>query len=231
MLRPIVLAAALSLVPSATLAAERSYSVTGFDRIRVEGPYAVTLSVGRAPSARASGSPQALDAVRIEVQGRTLVVRQNRTSGMGTSSGSLGPVTIALSTHDLTAGWLSGAGTLEIDRLKGLSPSLEVTGSGAIQVGDVSADKLTVGITGAGSAKLSGKAKTVTAIVRGASRLDAEALTAKDAIIAVQGPSSVSMAVTNAADLSASGTGQINLSGNPACKQRVTGSVQVSGCR
>ncbi len=27
------------------------------------------------------------------------------------------------------------------------------------------------------------------------------------------------------------GTGQISLTGNPACKQRVTGSVQVSGCR
>ncbi len=224
-------AAAFLVLPAAASAADRSYTVTGYDRIRVEAPYAVTLATGKAPFARATGSPQALDAVRIEVQGRTLVVRQNRTSGMGSSPSGHGPVTIVLGTHDLTAAWLNGAGSLDIDRLKGLSASVEVTGAGALRIGDAAVDRLAVGLTGAASAQVAGRAAAVTAIVRGASRLDAAALTAKDATLAAEGPASISMAVTNSANLSAAGTGQISLTGNPACKQRVTGSVQVSGCR
>lgn len=223
--------AAILFAPVPAAAAERSYTVTGFDRIRVEGPYAVTLTTGRAASARATGRPQALDAVLIEVQGRTLVVRQNRTSGMGASSANLGPVAIALSTHELSAAWLSGAGTLRIDRLKGLSASLEVTGSGSLQVGNIAVDKLSIGLTGAASATLAGKTLNLRAIARGAANLDASALSARDATLAGEGPAIVSATVTNSADVSAAGTAQIKLDGRPACKQRVTGSAIVSGCR
>ena len=37
-------------------AAERSYTLTSFDRIRVEGPFAVDLVTNRSPFARATGS-------------------------------------------------------------------------------------------------------------------------------------------------------------------------------
>ena len=61
-------------------AATRNFGVSGFDRIRVEGPFKVSLATGVAPFAKASGgSPAALDSVTIDVQGRTLVVRSNRT--------------------------------------------------------------------------------------------------------------------------------------------------------
>ncbi|HMC91878.1 MAG TPA: DUF2807 domain-containing protein, partial [Allosphingosinicella sp.] len=49
-------------------AAERSYPVTDFDRIQVEGPYEVTLVTGGASTARGSGSQAALERVTVEVQ-------------------------------------------------------------------------------------------------------------------------------------------------------------------
>ena len=55
-------------------AATRNFGVTGFDRIRVDGPYKVRLATGIAPFAKASGSMAALDRVAIEVQGRTLKI-------------------------------------------------------------------------------------------------------------------------------------------------------------
>ena len=41
-------------------AANRNYGITSFEKVRIEGPYKVTLSTGVAPFARASGSPAAI---------------------------------------------------------------------------------------------------------------------------------------------------------------------------
>ena len=48
------------------------------------------------------------------------------------------------------AAWLNGAGSLAIDRVKGLSFALSVQGSGAAEIGDVGSDQLNVGIVGTG---------------------------------------------------------------------------------
>ena len=66
--------------------ATRTYSVTSFDRIRIDGPYKVALKTNVSPFARATGSPLALDGLSIGVEGRTLVVRTG-SGGWGGYSG------------------------------------------------------------------------------------------------------------------------------------------------
>ncbi|HXG82131.1 MAG TPA: hypothetical protein VNJ05_10065, partial [Sphingomicrobium sp.] len=75
-------------------AAKRNYTVTDFDRIRIDGPYQVSLKTNVAPFARATGSQAALDGVSIEVQGRTLVVREGKNGWGGYPGENSGPVTI-----------------------------------------------------------------------------------------------------------------------------------------
>ena len=75
--------AALVLLAAPAGAAERNYSVTSFDRIRIDGPYQVTLKTNVAPFARASGTQAALDGVSIKVEGRTLVVRVRQQRRLG----------------------------------------------------------------------------------------------------------------------------------------------------
>ena len=83
-------------------APQRNYSVTSFDRIRVDGPYQVTVKTNVAPFARASGTPGSLDGVSIRVEGRTLIVRADTSGGWGGYPGEgRGPVTIEVGTHDL----------------------------------------------------------------------------------------------------------------------------------
>src|SRR3546814_19405145 len=51
-----IMLAALALTATAPAqAAERRYTVTDFNRIRVDGPFVVTLATGKSPSATASG--------------------------------------------------------------------------------------------------------------------------------------------------------------------------------
>ena len=111
-------------------AASRNFGVTSFTKVRVDGPFKVTLATGVAPFAKASGSAAALDRLTIEVRGDTLVVLSNVSSWGGYPGANAGPVEVSVGTHDLTDAWLNGAGSLAIDRVKGLSFALSVQGIG-----------------------------------------------------------------------------------------------------
>lgn len=227
------LIAAASLVAFASPAggATRNFGITSFDKIRVDGPFRVTLATGVAPFARASGSPAAIDRVAIEVRGNTLVVHNNLDSWGGYPDKDPGPVEISLGTHDLSAAYLNGSGLLAIDRVKGLSFGLSVQGSGAGEIGKVDVDQLNVNVGGSASAKLAGAAAKITAVVRGISSVDAANLAAKDATIGVEGAATIDASVSNAVTVDASGPATVRFSGRPSCTLRVSGSASVSGCR
>ena len=48
--------AAVATLASPAAAATRNFGITSFEKVRVEGPFKVTLTTGVAPFARASGS-------------------------------------------------------------------------------------------------------------------------------------------------------------------------------
>ncbi|HZF43328.1 MAG TPA: head GIN domain-containing protein [Sphingomonadaceae bacterium] len=209
-------------------AAERGYSVTDFDRIRVDGPYRVTLTTGRSPGARAVGAQAAIEGVAVEVQGRTLIVRRNTQTWGGYPGASAGPVEVRVTGYTLRAAALNGAGSLAIDKVKGASLDLVVAGSGLLTVGAIEADRLTVGVTGNGRARIAGKAAIAQLGVRGTGSIEATALVAKDAKIAADGPGEISVTATVTAGVVSAGAGQIVVLGNPACTVKATGSGTVT---
>jgi putative autotransporter adhesin-like protein len=223
---------ALSLVLAAPAgAATRNFGVTGFEKVRIEGPYRITLATGVAPYARATGSAAALDRIAIEVRGNVLVVHNNLSTWGGYPAQAAGQVEISLGTHDLTAALLSGAGTLAIDRVKGLSFDVSSQGSGAVTIGRAEVDQLNISVVGTARAVLAGTAGKVTAVVRGVSSLDASALAAKDATIGAEGAATISAKVSNAITIDGNGPVAVTLTGRPACTLRLNGSASVSGCR
>lgn len=223
--------AALLLAAAPPSGAERNYSVTTYNRIRVEGPYAVRLVTGRAPFVKAIGSAQGLDGVSAEVSGRTLIIRPNRSAWGGYPGQQRGPVEFSVGTHDLTHAVLTGSGALAIDRVKGFAFDLVIQGAGTASIGEVAVDRLTTGIAGAGSARLGGKTLKFSALVRGTSALDASGLEARDAVIGADGPATVQASATGTATVTARGLATVTLAGSPACKVVAEGSATVSGCR
>jgi hypothetical protein len=227
------LLAPLFVIGAATplAAAQRTYSVTDFSRVRVEGPFAVNLATNVAPFARASGTPRALDRVSLKVDGRTLVIRVDRSAWGGGPDEDFGPVTIEVGTHDLDLAILNGPGSLAIDRVRGLKFSLSSFGSGATSIGDVSADRLSIFAQGSGSTRVAGATKQLDAALDGPGLIDASALMAKDATLSAMGPASLRATVTNSVKLTATGTATIALDGGAACERKVSGSAVVTGCR
>jgi hypothetical protein len=230
-MRTFLLAAAVVAIAAPASAATRNFGITSFEKVRVDGPFKVRLTTGVAPYAKAMGSPAALDRVAVEVRGNTLVVHNNLDSWGGYPGQDVGPVEISLGTHDLSAAWLNGSGSLAIDRVKGLTFDLSVQGSGAGEIGQVSVDQLNVSVVGTASARLAGQAAKMTAVVRGISSLDAAALSTKDATLGADGAATIAADASNSATVDATGPATLKIGGRPACTLRVSGSASVSGCR
>jgi len=212
-------------------AATRNFGISDFTKVRVDGPYRVTFTSGVAPFARASGSGPALDRLTVEVRGDTLVIQADKSGWGGYPGENPGPVEVSVGTHDISNAWVNGAGSLVIDRVRGLSFALSVQGSGRSEIAAADADQLNVSLVGTASAKLAGKAKKLTALVRGISALDGTDLAATDASIGTEGAATVDANVRGEANISSSGPATIRLTGRPTCTLRTGSSATVSGCR
>ncbi|MGS1016369.1 GIN domain-containing protein [Allosphingosinicella humi] len=222
----LVLAALAAAGPAS--AAERRITVTDYDRVQVEGPFTVTLATGKPNGAVVTGDGAALDRVSIDVQGRTLRVRANRSTWGGYPGEDPGPVTIALATHDLIGASVTGSGSLAIDKARAMRFELGVSGSGRIRLDSVETDILILGLLGSGRISIGGKTKSLRATIQGTGDLDAGALTAQDANIQSDTSGTVTLAAANSAAIVATGPGDVTVTGNPSCTVKMQGSGRVS---
>ena len=222
-----MLAALAAAAASSAEAAERRHIVTDFDRVQVDGPFQVVLATGRPNSALVSGSTSDIERVSIDVQGRTLRVRPNRSAWGGYPAAGAGPVRVTLGTHDLRAASVSGSGSISIDKARSMRFDIAVTGSGRLSVGRLEADTLTLGLLGAGQIELAGSAKELRATIQGTGGLKAEALTVEDARINADTAGTIDLTVRRSADITATGPGDTRIAGNPACMLKGFGAGRV----
>lgn len=208
------------LAASPSAAAERRYSVTDFDRVVVEGPYIVRLSVGRASSATASGSQAALDRVSIDVNGQTLRIRRNRNTWSGNPGVQEGPLTIDIATRTLRSARLIGPASLDVDRAEGLRVDLIVEGSGRLRAANVAADNLSIGLAGSGRLEIAGTAENLNADIQGTGDVDASGLRAENATLIVGTAGNFALRVTETANISAYGVGTVDITGGGDCTIR-----------
>ena len=227
-----ILALFLATLPaSQAVAAERTLSVTTFDKVRIDGPYRVRVTTGVSPFARVSGSAAAIDGVSVDQQGRTLIVRSNPSSWGGNYPGQpRGPVEISVGTQDLAAAYVNGPGSLSVDRIKGLLFDLSVQGSGSAAIADAKVDQMKIAISGVGTVSIAGAAPKLTALVRGTSALDASRLAVKDVTIGTEGPAQVRLNASNSAKVDARGVSSVEIAGGAACTVKAQGSAVVTGC-
>jgi len=137
---------------------------------------------------------------------------------------------VMVGTPGLKALALNGAGRLSIDKVRTLAFSLVAVGAGSIDVGAMDVDQLTVGLSGVASSRLAGKAKLVTATIKGTSALDASALKASDIKLGAEGAAVARLFATTSAKIQAAGPVTVAIDGGPACTVKQNGSGSISGC-
>ena len=219
--------AALAAGTAPAAAADRTYSVADFDRVIVGGPYRVRLVVGSPSSATASGTREGLDRVTVDVQGRMLRIRRNRSAWGGTPGADTGPVTIALATRSLRSARLIGPARLSVVGASGLNLELSVEGSGAIEAANVDAENLALALLGSGRLTVAGAARALTGNFQGTGDVDASALAARGATIATNTSGAVRLNVAGPVTIAANGLGEVRVTGRPVCTVTGPGTDQV----
>jgi hypothetical protein len=217
----LILALAVLATPAA--AADRGYSVTSFDRIRLEGPFVVTVTTGKAPSAHAIGSEEALERVSVRVEGRTMLIRPNLSGWGGYPGKQTGAASIAVTTPDLDTAIVLGSGSLEVDRMKAPRVVLTVEGSGRLRVRQIDADNASLAVAGSGTSEAAGRAKLGAAVARGTAEIRAGDLAVSDLTLTSESAGAVTMQAARSAKVNALGIGAIAVEGSAACEVRKTG--------
>jgi hypothetical protein len=222
MLRRSLILALIALAAPAH-AADRSYVVTNFDRVRVDGPYSVQVDVGTGggAAASASGDDRALGDLDISVNGSTLTVRKG-SQGWGERGKASGPPpVITLRTPAVRGATVVGgarlalAGTLRTTRL-----DLQVTGAGVIDARGVDADDVVVTVIGNGNVALAGRTARTRFSTNGGGSIAATGLDAGEIVVTLEGAGETRASARYFADLTNKGLGLIAVTGHPKCTVR-----------
>lgn len=228
MVRWFILAALLALpalLGAPVLAADRSVAVGSFDRIRIDGPFDVRLTTRATPNATVSGDARVLDTVAVRVEGGTLVVRRNDTRwGERPVERGLGVPIVTLATRDLRSAGLVGSGRLTISGpLTAERLDLSLTGAGSIEATGVAGDALTATLIGDGTLTLGGTVRSARLSANGSGRIAAQGLSANDVVVRSDGSAAIAVAARYTASANSTGSGPIEILGRPECKVKAAG--------
>jgi hypothetical protein len=203
-------------------AAERSFTVTNFDRVRVDGPFDVRVIVGgTSSSGKASGEARVLANLELTVQNNTLVVRKG--SGgwaeQGKVSGPAPLVTIVLPA--LRGATVIGGGKLVISgKVRSARLDFQITGTGSIDAQGISADDVMVTLIGQGNATLAGRSSRARLLINGSGVIAATGLDVGDLLVRLDGPGEAQANARFTADVTSTGLGRVVIAGNPKCTTR-----------
>jgi hypothetical protein len=227
MIRCAALAAGTLFLAAPTSAAEKRFGLSSFEAIEVTADVNVEV-VARAPvSAVATGSPAALDRLTVEARDGKLVIGQKIYAGDENRRQPLEPVTLRINAANLQSATLVGAGSLQVDQLKGTRVMIGLRGPGRVTVGTVTSDRLTVAMIGNGTMTLGGTAKTAQMTLSGAGVVDAGKLKVDELVSDSEGTGDHVFNAVKSAAITARGVGKTVVLGRPVCTVRNAGSGTV----
>jgi hypothetical protein len=220
------------LLPEAAQAADKRFTLSAFDKVRIEGDVAVEIRSGASPFAVASGDPRALEALSLRVQGGTLYIRRARTSApterryRPTAPETLPMVRLdARAVQSLT---VLGHGSAKIDALSGARPSATMDGNGSVEIGAVAAEALALNVHGSGSLKVSGTAGSARAVMLGDGLIEGTGLALGALDLIGEGPVRANVTVNGPARVAVKGGADIAIGGTPQCTVRQTGTNAIA---
>lgn len=206
-------------------AAERNFTVTGFEEIDVAGPFDVIVNVGKGPSVRAIGETKDLDRLRIDVEGRQLEIgsKERRWTDWSRTQ----PVKIFVTVPSLRAVSLAGSGDVQVDRVRADSFSASLAGSGDLTIASLSTTAAKFSIAGSGDLTASGNCRTASASIAGSGDINIGGMRCQSLSASVAGSGGINANATQTAKVSVMGSGDVTVSGGAKCEVSKMGSGSV----
>jgi len=216
------------LTASAPPQQDKVFLVTGFERVRVDGPFIVEIV--RGPShASAEGDARLLNRLNIHVDGATLVVgagAEGWNLGRGEATGS---PKITLTVPALRGLLVNGGGQVKVQDMRGARVDVALSGAGSISVGTLTTDDLNLTLTGTGTIAAGGTARRARIRSNGAGSIDASSLLVGDATIVSETSGDMRLGVRYTVRVFALGLGRVSILGTPRCTISGPGPVECAG--
>ncbi len=174
-----------------------------YSGVVVEASAVVNYTVGSTPSLKVTAQANILPLVSTEIKSGKLVVGIKK----------------SISTEKM----------IRVDATGPNLESVDITGSGELNLNGQTSGKLSLAVSGSGTVVANGQVDSLTADISGAGGINAEKLRAANLQAVISGSGSVSATATNSATVDLSGSGDVVIAGNP--KQRKidrSGSGEVS---
>lgn len=228
LLAPVGAAGAGRPVAAAVVAApfDQTRDVSGFSGVASSGSFDVYVTTGGREGVKLEGDNDLLDKIETVVDGKTLHIRTRREYERDHLDFS--GVKIHVTARELDALTLSGSGKMRVESpLKSDAFNVTVSGSGRIEAGRITSNRLKATVSGSGGFTASGSAKETNITVSGSGGFNGKDFTAGDADVRVSGSGSVYLRAENTLDGVLSGSGRIHYSGNARVTERKSGSGRI----
>lgn len=214
-MRSLLCFAAISLVLGSTAAqsATRDWPANGFDKVDLRAAADVTIRTGPRFAVRAEGDQRLLDQLTVAARQGTLILgwKDHDVSTHGQS------LHVSITMPRLVAAGLSGAGTMDIDRIDAPAFSADVGGAGTIRIAALHNERTTLAMGGAGKISVAGTTGQLDARVSGVGSVEAGDLIARAGRLAMTGTGGIRARIDGPADVSLSGLGHVDVTGHPRC--------------
>ncbi len=228
LLTPVGAAVAGTPVAAVRVAApfDQTRQVSGFSGVASAGAFDVFITTGGQEGVKLEGDNDLLDKIETVVEGKTLHIRTKQE--FQNDRLNFSGVKVYVTARELDALTLSGSGKMKVNSpLKADAFAATVSGSGRIEAGRITSNRLSATVSGSGSFDASGSAKETEITVSGSGGFNGKNFTAGDAEVRVSGSGTVYLRAENTLDGVLSGSGEIHYSGNAKVTEQKSGSGRI----
>lgn len=205
---------------------QRSFAVTDFNSVGLDGHHNVVVAVGPAVSVRAEGPSDSLDELDIRIDKGRLRIG-NKDDGRMFGRNEKPSVTVYVTMPTLAAAAIGGSGDMRIDKVEGGKFDAAIGGSGNMTVGTAQVGEANLAIAGSGTLTVAGTARKSNVSIAGSGDVDAGGLATESADVSIAGSGDASIRASSAANISIVGSGDVTVAGGAKCAVNRVGSGDV----
>jgi hypothetical protein len=197
-------------------------SVEGFDEIELRGVGEVVISVDGTETLSIEAEDNIIDGLITDVRDGRLILGTDRPIRPTED------IIFTVTMQALEAIEISGSGAVTVGEFSTSDFDIDVSGSGAAGVSDIVSDSISARISGSGAISISGDTDDLTLSISGSGAFDGEGLEADTGDVNISGSGSATVNVSEDLDANISGSGSVEYLGNPNVSVDTSGSGNVS---
>jgi hypothetical protein len=198
-------------------------SVGDFSRISMGISGDVYISQGETQKLKVEAEDDIIGLIVTEVKNDELKIRFSK-SNVRTRM----PIRIWVTTTDLEGLYLSGSGNMITETaIKTDEMELKLSGSGNINVKDLSCDELDAAISGSGNIDVAGKADEMSIAISGSGNCNADEFQTEETDIKISGSGNCKVNASKDLSVAVSGSGSVFYAGNPTIDASISGSGKI----